>query len=67
MTSVLNSPDWFVQVFVLFAFDYAYMGKLTLSLYYFDLHTIKMHRIHTEIIIFSSSCIIDCLGHSNYF
>ena len=54
MTSVLNSPDWFVQVFVLFAFDYAYMGKLTLSLYYFDLHTIKMHRIHIEIIIFSS-------------
>ena len=45
MTSVLNFPDWFVKVFVLFAFDYAYMGKLTLSLYYFDLHTPSLRRL----------------------
>ena len=45
MTSVLNFPDWFVKVFVLFAFDYAYMGKPTLSLYYFDLHTPSLRRL----------------------
>ena len=30
------------------------MGKLTLSLYYFDLHTVKIYGIHIEIIIIFS-------------
>ena len=38
---ILNSADWFVGVFVLLAFDCTYYGKTPLSLYYFNLHTVK--------------------------
>ena len=48
--SVVNCLDWFVEVFVFFLHLIVHiMGKLTLNLCYFDLHTVKILQIHKEI------------------
>ena len=42
--SVLNSPHWIVGVLFFVHLIVHIMGKLTLSVYYFDLNTVKKHQ-----------------------
>ena len=54
--SVLNSPHWIVGVLFCVHLIVHIMGKLTLSVYYFDLNTVKKtsnsYILISEIIIF---------------
>ena len=43
--SALNSPHWIVGVLFCVHLIVHIMGKLTLSVYYFDLNTVKKHQI----------------------